>query len=262
MTPQAAATVLVADALERGLPVNEGLSALNVSPRVVMAAKSGNVPEVLNGLSVDPVLQRVAAAWPRAFAPALRRFEALPNQATFTFHVMQTAGYVFFLALLQTLVGAMVMFKVHPLVEQMGADFGLPTMVHVATTISTLVLFAVIPFVAWLVSGATGWARLPGWGREMKRAKEAVVAAALLESHPPDDVRLAFYSKLEWLGDATLSPVDLSLLAERTTADAERALARYLAALRFVALGLLSLNAFGLLASVYVSLSRLAGVGS
>lgn len=262
MTPQHAATVLVADALERGLPASDGLSALAISPRVAVAAKKGDVNATLEALNVDPVLRQVALAWPKAFAPALRRFEALPHKGVFTFHVLQTAGYVVLVAMLQFLIGAVMAVRVHPVLAQMGADFGLVSYVHVATTIATVCVLAMLPLVGWLLAGGNGWARFPGWGRELQRAKEAAIAAAVVESSPPDDVRLAFYSKLQWLGDATLDPVDLSLLAERATADADRALAKYLALTRVVALGLLTLNALGMLAGVYVSLAQLAGVGS
>lgn len=261
MTPQSAATVLVADALERGLPIDDGLSSVRGIPRIEVAAKRGDVSEVLKRLSVDELLIQVAQLWPRAFAPALRRCEALPGSARFSVHVLQTASYVFFLALVQVAIGAVLTKKVYPVLEAMGRDYGTPSALAVSMTTAAVFALGMVPLVVWLAAGATGWERLPGWGRELRRAKEAAIAAAVLESQPPDDVRLQFYARVKWLGDATLDPVDLSLLAEQAAVDAERALARFLTAARFVSLGLLTLNAFGMLASVYVTLAHLSGVG-
>lgn len=264
MTPRAAAAVLVGDALERGLPAGTGLSALPLPASVARHAERGDLEALLRELTHDPLLGKVAVAWPKALAPALRRFEALPQRETFALHALQTAGYVFVVALIQLVMGAVLSLKVFPVLLKLHHDFDTPVALELSGVTSAVFLLGAIPVVLWLVGGASGWATLPGWGRALLRAKEAAVAAALVESQAPAEVRQAFFSKLKWVTAPALAGqvVDLDVVSQRSTADATRALARFLAASRTVSYALLTLNAIGLLASVYVTAAQLWGVSS
>lgn len=256
MTPNEAAKVLIADSLERGLPLADGLSDVKGIGFLHSAAQSGKVREVLTSLSVDAEVAAVAERWPRALAPTLRRLEEIPGGFASGLHVAQTGAYVFFIAVVQLVVGSALRAKVLPVFFGMAKDFALPSL-DVADSLATVFLVLLVPLFAWLVAGAVGWRRLPGWGRELERAKQAALGAALLESGAPDDVRLAFFSSQKWLGDGSLDAVDLDTVRARSIAAAEVKLQRFVVMARVVSLAVLTLNALSILSVIYVTIARL-----
>ncbi|MFT3711914.1 MAG: hypothetical protein QM817_30100 [Archangium sp.] len=256
MTPNDAATVLIADSLERGLPLADGLSDVKGIGFLHSAAQSGKVREVLTSLRVSNEVVDVTERWPKVLAPTLRRLEEIPGGFASGLHVAQTGAYVFFIAAVQLFVGTALRNKVLPVFFEMAKDRELPYL-GLADSLATVFLVLTIPLFAWLAAGALGWRRLPGWGRELERAKQAALGAALLESGAPDDVRLAFFSKQKWLGDGSLDAVDLDVVRARCIAAAEVKLQRFVVTARVVSLSVLTLNALGMLAAVYATLAQL-----
>ncbi len=256
MRANEAAIVLVADSLESGLPLDDGLTSLHGIGRAVRPAKAGDVRATLTTLGVPRDVADVAAQWPRVLAPALRRLAELPSGAAARLHIAQTAAYVFFVALVQLAVVLVLSFKVLPSFHSMDQAAAAPSDAY--SSYAMLVLAVVLlPLMLWFALSTTGWRRLFGWGRELFRAKQAAIGAALLESNAPADVRLAFFSKQKWLGDETLDAVDLDALRLNAIENVDRKLQRFVATARVVSLGLLALSAVWTLLSVYGAIALL-----
>lgn len=260
MTPVEAASWVVADALENDRNLREALEPLPVSRQIVHLASGPQLRRLVSALALGEDVAALTEKWPRVLAPALRRLEQLPQRFRFRLHLAQTLVYLTLVAILQAIVISIVTVKVFPVFERMGVDLEAPVdmLDWFSLTVGASLCLA-LPVGLWLVSGAVGWDRLPGWGRSLARAREASLAAALLESRPPDDVRLAWLGRARWVGEPSLAQVDLDALALESSAAAERAMWGFLTRVRVVGLGVLTLNALGLLASVYAFVARLPG---
>jgi len=258
VTPTDSALSLVADSLARNLPADAQLDQLPVHRNVLAAAKSGSMGPLLRELGVDDDVAQLATLWPRALEPALVRLERLPAPFVFRLHLAQTAAYLFLVGALELAVIGVLGTKVFPVLATISKDFGLVAMLDVQRTASVLFMLGALPLAVWVALGLRGWHRLPGWGRDYARAREAWLTTALLDASPPEDVRSAWLAKAQWVKDATLVQVDLETLARESSSAAERGMARFVALVRVLGLALLTLNAAGVLLAVYGTVARLA----
>lgn len=250
-----AGAILVVDALSRDVAPT-GLDAL--SPRAASNLRAGQLEQALCELELDRELARVGALWPKAGKPALARFDALPSHAHFLWRLAQTLAWVVLVLLVELAVLGVLRFKVFPVVEKMFGDFDLPAMLDVVALAQGAVFALLVPVVAWVLLGASGWDRLPGWGRLLLRAKEAALGAALVETGAPEDVRAAAHRGFRTLNEPTLGALELDEAYLEAKTGAEAALERFIVAVRLVSFALLSLLALGTLVGVYGSLARLA----
>lgn len=260
MRPADAALMLVADSLARDLPANAQLTELSLPRPMLTAASSGTLPPLLHELRVEPDVAALAKVWPRALAPALRRVERLPNTFVFQLHLAQTAAYLFFVGVLQLAVTAVLSLKVFPVFEAMGDTMGSTDLFDLMGTTSFFFALGALPVIAWVALGLPGWRRMPGWGRDYARAREATLAAALLEAGAPDDVRSAWLKQGRLVRESTQAEGDLDAVARDAAVSVEQRMARFVATVRVLGLSLLTLNAAGVLVTVYSTLTRLSAV--
>lgn len=258
MTPQRAALLAVTDGLSRDLPVGPGLRALSapVATAAALASEQGALARALDLLSVDAELGAVMAAWPKAARPLLARWEQLPSRKGFALRLALTLFYLGLVLGLQLVVVAVLDAKVVPVLEALGRDFSRSPLLDLLPLAEGLVLL-LFPVGLWLALGASGWKRLPGWGRHLQLAKEAALAAALCEAGAPEDVRASVQRDFLFLKDPVHGARELDVLFVEARADAERALERSLVATRLVGMALLSLLALATLLAVLGSISRL-----
>lgn len=258
MRAERAAVLLTASALSRDLSMSAALRALSSAPahRAAAAIDAGKLAEGLGHLRLDPGLAALAVRWPKALGPALRRFDRLPAVNHFRLHLAETLGYFFVVLMVQLAANAVLALKVLPTFSKMDPSVVLwLDLPQLAVELVTLLL---IPLGLWVTMGASGWARLPGWGRHLARAREAAQAAALVEAGAPDDVRAEVTKRFGVLRSPSASPLDLDAQFEGACVDAERALQRFLIAIRVAGFTLLTLLALAMVLSVFATLSRLA----
>lgn len=259
MRADRAGALIVVDALARGVPAGDRLDV--VHPRAASYLREGHLENALRELQLDPALARVCAAWPKAGKPALARFDALPSRVRFTTQLSQTLAYLAVVLLVELTVTGLLRSKVFLVIETMGRDFHVSGMLDVVAVAQGLVFLLLVPFLAWVLLGAVGWDRLPGWARQLRRAKEAALGAALADSGAPEDVRAAAHRDFRTLHEPGLGALELDELYFESKAGAEAALERFLVAVRVVGFSLLTLLALGLLLGVYGSLARFAWLG-
>jgi hypothetical protein len=259
VTPRRAALLLTAHALSRQEPVSERLRSLPF-PEARQAASemdAGRLAGGLRFLGVDEGLGGVVARWPRALGPALRRLDSLPSVFLFRVHLAQTLGYFGLVLLVQLAVNAVLKAKVLGVFHHMG---GTDLFIDLSQAVIGLVFLVLLPVGLWVALGASGWARLPGWGRHLARASQAAAAAALVEAGAPEDVRAAARQDFRLLPTPASSAADLEELFLEARAQAERALTRFLVAVRVVGFTLLTLLALAIVLSVLGTVARLPWV--
>lgn len=259
MTPRRAALVLAAHALSREEPVSARLRSLPF-PAAHQAAgqlDAGHLAAGLRHLGVEEGLGRVAARWPKALAPALRRLDSLPSVLQFRIHLAETLGYLGLVLMVQLAVNTVLKLKVLGIFHYMGVT---ELFVDLSQLIIGVVSLLMIPVGLWILLGASGWARLPGWGRHLARASEAAQASALLESGAPEDVRAAAAQDFRVLRSPASSSADLEELFLDARSDAERSMIRFLVAVRVAGFTLVTLLALAIVLSIYGTVARLPWV--
>jgi hypothetical protein len=257
VTPRRAATLIAVDALAHGLPVGTELREAGFAGAAAKA-DAGQLAAALFELDVEPEVARVAAAWPRAAKPVLDRFESLLVTSRFRLNLLQTLGYFTLVWAVQAVVGVVLDNKVLPTLELVNSQFHSPGWGDAQVVFHFLTMAVVAPVALWALLGASGWSRLPGWGRHLARAREAAVAAALQESEAPESVRAEVQRDFRQLNAPTLGQVELDAVFAEARASAERAINRFLITLRVVGLSVLTFSALGTLIAVYGSIATLA----
>lgn len=259
MTPTRAASLLLLEAVARDATPTE-LRSLH--PGAARHFERGDLAASLVALGLDAELARACARWPRAGLPGLRRLEALPTGVAFVAQLTQVLAYFVLVAVLQSLVLAVLRAKVLPVLDGVAGDFrNTHGLLDVLSITVSLLCLAALPLGLWLLAGASGWHRLPGWGRELRRAKEAALAAALRETDAPEDARAAVHGTFRILRDPEAGTGELDELFYEAGAAAEAGLERFLAAARLVGLTLASLLALATLVAVYGTMARLPWLG-
>lgn len=256
------------DCLAEDRPLGEALA--RVLPGAFVAARSaasaGRLEQALSGLGFDAALVRLGALWPRALRPAARRVDALPSPARLRVPLVQTAVALGFVAVVQSLVVAVLSSKVLPVLLKIRADHGLAVLSPVEETswllqaASGLLRVAVVALALWGALVWSGPAWWPGWGRHLARAREALLAAALVEAQAPGEVVRAWLAGSPSLARFDVAPVaeDLEALGASQAADAERAMQVGVARLRLVGFGALTVVALLATLAVYGSVAGLA----
>ena len=258
MTPQRAALLIGAQALARHQSLSEGLRGLGepIAQSAAQALDAGKLEQALRLLGLSPSLSALVAKWPSALGPALRRFDRLPSSTPFRLHLGVTLAYLSLVLFVQQALSSVFIKKVFPVFSAMGGS-GL-VFADLLEALGGLQC-CLVPVIVWLLFGASGWARLPGWGRHYARAEQYAQLAALIESGAPADVRAQVLPRSAMLLQRTPSLAELEELFVDSCARAERASQRFLIALRVGGLTFLTALALLLSLALYTTISRLPG---
>lgn len=232
-----------------------GAARHEVLSRAASLAEAGRLSEALTALGAPNPLARAAGQWPAVLQPARLGVERLPSTRQLVVGLSVLGTFCLTLVFVQLMVGAILASKVMP---------ALATAVRAAPVDPREALWLLLPVqaVAWLGAVVvTRWSRAP-WNRDLSLATHALIGAALVDSKAPSDVvtswltsepRLAFSPAHGALAE------DLRSVADAFAARAEAAMRQFLAIFRFVAIGLLVVEAGWMLRDVLVSLSTLPG---
>ncbi|MDP3233837.1 MAG: hypothetical protein Q8N26_13740 [Myxococcales bacterium] len=262
MTPQRLGLLIVEGAAAKGRNVATDLRALSsaarheVFSRAASLAEAGHLRDALAALGAPSIVARAAGQWPMVLQPARLAVEQLPSTRQLGFGLSVLAGFCFILAFVQLAVGALLASKVMP------AFAGFQHGVSPADPRSALALLLPVQAVVWLAAVlAVGWKRAP-WNRDLELAAHAVVASTLVDSKAPTEVVtswLASEPRLAVAAGAGVLADDLRSVADSFAARADASMRRFLAGFRFIAIGLLVIEAAWMAREVLVTLSRLPG---
>lgn len=259
MTPHRLGLLIAEGAAAAGRNVAVDLRALSgtapeVFSRAASLAESGRLPDALTALGAPDPLARAAGQWPAVLQPARLAVERLPSTRQLRFGLWVLGMFCLTLGLVQLGVGALLASKVMPALFEVAGAAGDPRQA----------LWVLIPVqvVAWLCAvTAVGWAQAP-WNRDLALATHAIIGAALLESKAPADVVTSWLAAEPRLaGSPTHGALaeDLRSVADAFAARADASMRQFLAVFRFVAIGLLVIEAGWMLGDVLVALSALPG---
>jgi hypothetical protein len=248
-------SLTVGHALAADAPLGPALRALGLTEAAALA-DAGVLHEALRIAGLRGSLGELAGVFPAAVLPAARRLGLLPGVLGFQGPLLQLLVYlgcgILGLRLGQRLLHAQVLPALAEMTAQPPDDIA---------SLSTLAVLAAavigVPVVGALLLSLAGSPRLPGWGRALRVAREAALAAALWESGAPATLR-------NRLSATFLDPE----VAGRDAADADRRAAaalglarhnhaRFVSAMRIAGLGALTLYAFATLAEIYGLLAQL-----
>jgi hypothetical protein len=259
MTPGRLALLLAGHTLAESAPLGPVLRALPIegADEGAAAAEAGNLGQALTRLRFPKDLVGIAELWPAALRPATERLDRLPSSFLFQVPVAQTLAWFLYLLVHQILTLLVLRTRV------LGAL--LPSLDGQAETLLMLILvFAVLftlllpPAIYLLFRSPLERMRLFSWGRCLARAREASLAAGLVESGAPAQVLTAFLLGCQELKGRPSRAGDLDAIAESAIASARSGHQRFLGLLRAVGYGVISLLAFGIVSSILLGVARLA----
>lgn len=262
MTPHRLGLLVVEDAATAGLNIASGLRGLSgrvrheVFSRAAALAEAGRLQDAVCALGAPRVVARAASQWPLVLQPARLAVERLPSTRQLALGLSVLASFCLILALVQLFVGALLATKVMP-------AFSWPGRAEVPVDPrAALAVLLPVQGLAWLGAViAVRWVRSP-WNRDLELATHATIAAALIDAKAPAEVVTSWLASAPRLtiavGSGALAD-DLRLVADSLSARAESSMRRFLAGFRFIAIGLLVLEAAWMARDVLVSLSKVPG---
>jgi hypothetical protein len=226
------------------------------------AADQGALREALRIAGVDEDVAAMGALWPSATRVTSELLARLPSTARLLLPLVQVAGYLLIVVLVQAVVIAVVRRKA--LAGVMGqlleAELAPPLLVwDLAVLVAGL---GVVGLFVYAVVAMMGLKGMPGWGRALARAREATLLAALVQTNAPSEVVTS------WLGRASLlrpigphvSADDALLIARDCAVHAEAGMTRVVSTVRIVGFGVLALIALGITLDVYRAVAALSHV--
>lgn len=261
MTPHRLGLLIAEGAAASGRNVATDLRALSsaarheVFSRAASLAESGRLPEALTALGAPDPLARAAGQWPGVLQSARLGVERLPSTRQLRFGLSVLATFCLTLVFVQFIVGSILAAKVMP---------AFSATVGGAAVDPREALWLLIPvqMVVWLCAlMSVRWARSP-WNRDLSLATHAIIGAALVESKAPSDVVTSWLASEPRLA---VSPThgalaeDLRSVADAFAARADASMRQFLAVFRFVAIGLVVIEAAWMVRDVLFTLSSLPG---
>lgn len=259
MTPRRVTHLLVAHALAEGEPLGPLLRSLGL---IATAAEAGRLGDSLRGLGIPADLAQLGERWPAAVRPALGRLARIPPALTLQVPLLQLVGYFVLIAVTQ--LGALWLSQLHvlPSLAAVGAD---PAMGDTDVVLRLYLLLDVVLLgsLALLFVGCVAVITradsptFPGGGRHTLHAREAALAAALLDSGAPAEVRNDIASSFQVLRGVGPTAGELDLVFDHALERAGAARQRFVSLVRVVGLGILTLTALAATASMYVLVARL-----
>lgn len=246
--------LLVGHALAEDTSAGTALRDAGISGGLAAAAEAdaGRLGSALRATHLGPQLGPLAEAWPSAVRAADRRLRRIPSSLVVQAQLLQTLVYLLAIALLQAMVLQVLSDKVRPsfLYFDVGAADGKWFMVEL---VRQLVLLGLPLLFAAIVATVVLPPLVPKVAGPLRRARQAAVAAALIETGAPADVRRSFRGST--MDHATVE--DLDRVFEASLTRSERAQRRVVVFVRAAGLGSLSLTALLTTMAVYLIISQI-----
>ena len=260
MTPHRLGLLVVEGAAAAGRNVAADLKQLSMTTRhevfsrAASLADAGRLRDALTALGAPTLVARAAGDWPGALPKARAGVEQLPSARSLWLNLSVLGSFCLAVGLVQLLVGAILGAKVLPVFAAMARTEAL------SHPRDALVVMIPVQVVVWLAAlWSLQWKRSP-WNRDLGLATHAVVVASLVEAKAPADIVSAWLAsepRLAVGGGHVVLAEDLRSVATSFAARAEASMRRFLAVFRFVAVGLLVIEATWMLRAVLVAISHL-----
>jgi hypothetical protein len=264
VTPHRLGLLVVEGAAAAGRNVAADLKALSVTTRhevfsrAAALADAGRLRDAVTALGAPTLIARAAGDWPGALQTARVAVERLPSTRSLGLGLAVLGSFCLVVGFVQLVVGAILGAKVLPVF----ASGPWSHFVMMSDPRDALVLFIPLQLVVWLAAWSSLWWKRSPWNRDLALARHAAVVASLLESKAPADVVAAWLSsepRLAVGGGHVVRAQDLRSVATSFGSRAEASMRRFLAVFRFVAVGLLVLEAAWMLRAVLVAISHIPG---
>lgn len=235
------------------------------APRAASSAAAGQLADALRDLGYDDQRVSLGVAWPTALRRASALLDQLPTPSVIRVPLAQATVWFGFISLVQMVVLAVLSAKVLPVIAQLARDNnaapGLSSLLTGALleVAGPLLGVSVLALLALSLLGAIGPAWLPGWGRHLRRAREAVATAALIEAQAAPEVLSNWLRQSKTLRVLGSGPIaeDLLALGAASALRAEHAMRRFVIAYRYFGYALLTTVACGITLGVYYTCSTL-----
>lgn len=251
--------LLAGHALAEGAPLGEALRWTR-APRAQAAAVEVEAGRLGAGLRLVRVPQeqvRLAAAWPEALRPAQKWLTRVPSRLILQIPLLQTMAYLLLVLTLQAGVVWLLEFRMLP--GWMAIDrsrtfssFGWLEPVRLALTCAVPLLMASMVLVAWVPE------RLLSWGKHLRRAREAALAAGLVEAGAPPEARREVFASFGGPVPEHATLAELELVLTCAVASAEASHQRIVTTVRAIGFGLLIAVAAAMTAGVYQFVAQMA----
>lgn len=260
MTPQRLGLLIAEGAAAAGRNVAVDLRAVSgtaheVFTRAASLAESGRLPDALTALGAPAPLARAAGQWPAVLQPARLAVERLPSTRQLSVGLSVLGTFCLTLVFVQVLVGSILASKVMP-------AFSATVGGEVLDPRGPLSVLIPVQMVVWLCAVvAVRWARAP-WNRNLSLATHAIIGAALVESKAPSDLVTSWLASEPGLSASPSHGAlaeDLRSVADAFAARADASMRQFLAVFRFVAIGLLVIEAGWMVRDVLFTISNLSG---
>ena len=260
MTPHRLGLLVAEGAAAAGRSIAADLKLLStttrheVFSRAASLADAGRLRDALTALGAPSPVARAAGDWPVVLPSARAGVENLPSTRSLWFGLSVLGSFCLAVGFVQLLVGAILGAKVLPVFAAMARTNAL------SDPRDALALMIPVQVVVWLAAlWSLGWKRSP-WNRDLGLATHAVVVSSLVEAKAPSDIVSAWLAsepRLAVGGGHVVLAEDLRAVARSFAARAEASMRRFLAVFRFVAVGLLVIEATWMLRAVLVAISRI-----
>ncbi len=264
MTPLRLVQLLAGCALAEGEPVGPVLrgAPMASASRAAAAADAGRLEAGLRLVGFPEDLARLGQEWPAALRPAQQRLARIPSRFEFQLPLLQELAFFLYIALLQLVVMLVLQQAVLPALYQMGREIGQGRIEFLsALALGDAIFFGVAAvFAIWAICGTAGQRHVTSWGRQLVLAREAGLAAALLDSAAPEEIRSRFARSCQVLQGVGVTVRELELVFEHALASAEASHRRFVSALRVLGYGVLLVLAVAATVGIYLSIASF-GVG-
>lgn len=258
MRARRAAQLQAGHALADGLPLGEVLRGM--SPAWCQAAavdfEAGRLRAGLGRIGLPEDLISLAERCPAALGPAQRRLGQLPTAGGFRVPMVASLGYLLVLSLFQVVVALLITHRVEPAFAEMGLDAPLALAPWVWVASPGVIALVVLCLLALSLTSVLLPGRLGGWGVHLQRAREACLAAAVVEAGAPVGVQRQLAAGFRAFDAAPLGLLELEATVAVAVAEAVRRHQRAVAGVRLVGTGVLALVAAVMTAAIYLSLSQ------
>lgn len=237
--------------LRRILPPEARLAASDL--------EAGLLDAGLRRAGVTGELARVAATWPAAAEPVIRRLNRLPSLLQVAFPLLEEVSYLSLVAVVQILLLVVLQARALPaLAEYLEYCEHAPTIIPLGLLMAASAVFLV--FIAVLLPlgvrlALRGQFGPLSWRRHLDRAREAALLAALLETGAPAEVRADLVAACHTLSGPVDSVEALDLVGTESVSRARETIARLASALLFGSVTWLAAVTLGATWTVYHTLA-------
>lgn len=251
-------TLLVGHALAEDTPAGAALREAGLAEDLGAAgeANAGRLGSALRGVHLGSHLQVLADAWPASVRAADRRLRRIPSSFVMQVQLVEVLLYLFLIVVLQFAATSVLTAKVGPafLYGQVGSADEHWFLVELAYELTRVMIPMLL---AGLVAAVLLPVLIPRVASPLRRAREAAMAAALVETGAPPEVRRIVAQGFRKGPPPEATVADLDRVFEASLTRSRQAQAQVVASVRTVGLAAVVFTALLTTMGVYLVISQI-----